>query len=80
MLKYLREKEKFNILEGTISGIIVQQFYTVVEVINPLRMRKRVTVVVLSVCVYVCVSVTALTARVMIFAIQPRFYRNRHGI
>ena len=48
------------------------------ELINPLRMRRRVTVVCLSVCVcvcmcvcvYVCMSFTALTARVLNFAVQ----------
>ena len=51
--------------------------------INPLRMRSRVTVV----CLSVCVSVTVLTARVLIFAVQsgtngigtilPRFLTRR---
>ena len=46
-----------------------------VKVIKPLRMCKIVTVVYLS----VCVSVNALTARVMIPAIQTWHYQNRHG-
>ena len=41
-----------------------------VIIINPLRMRRRVTVVCLSVCVCVCMSFTALTARVLNFAVQ----------
>ena len=39
-------------------------------VINPLRMRSRVTVVCLCVCLSVCMSVTVLTARVLILAVQ----------
>ena len=46
--------------------------------INPLRMRRRVTVVCLSVCMYVCMSVNAQTARVLISAIQTWCYQNRH--
>ena len=33
--------------------------------INPLRMRRRVTVVCLSVCMCVCMSFSTLTARVL---------------
>ena len=47
-------------------------------IINPLRMRSRVTVVCLSVCMYVCLSVNALTACMLISAIQTWYYQNRH--
>ena len=47
-------------------------------IFNPMRMRSRVTVVSLSVCMSVCVSVNALTARVLISATQTWYYQNRH--
>ena len=42
-------------------------------VVNPLHMRRRVTVVCLCVCVCVCVclSVTALAAPVLTSTVQP---------
>ena len=64
------------------SGIVAQQIknyifplmyvvfnsdkYMYALIFNPLRMRSRVTVV----CLSVCVSVTVLTARVLILAVQ----------
>ena len=39
-------------------------------IFNPLRMRRRVTVV--------CMSVNAQTARVLISAVQTWYYQNRH--
>ena len=42
--------------------------------INPLRMRRRVTVVVLC----VCLSVTTLVARQLISAVQAWYQQNQH--
>ena len=53
------------------------QLHKCLWIIYPLRMFKRVTVVCLSVCV--CLSVNALTARVLISALQPWYKRNRRG-
>ena len=46
--------------------------------INPLRMRSRVTVVVLCVCVSVCLSVTTLVARGLNSAVQAWYQQNQH--
>ena len=46
--------------------------------INPLRMRRRVTVVVLCVCLSVCLSVTTLVARGLISAVQAWYQQNQH--
>ena len=45
-------------------------------IINPLHMRKRVTVV----CLSVCISVNVQTARVLNSAVQTWYYQNRHGL
>ena len=47
-------------------------------IINPLRMRRRVTVVVLCVCLSVCLSVTTLVARELISAVQAWYQQNQH--
>ena len=46
-------------------------------VFNPLRMRKRVTVVCPYVCMSVSLSVNALTARALISAILTWYYQKR---
>ena len=53
-------------------GFQLQVICTIV--INPLRMRSRVTVV----CQSVCMSVYAQIDRVLISAIQMWYYQNRH--
>ena len=48
------------------------------NIINPLRMRSRVTVVVLCVCLSVCLSVTTLVARELISTVQACCQPNQH--
>ena len=52
--------------------------------VNPRRMRRRVTVVVLcvcvSVCLSVCLSVTTKSAAYLIFTPQTKFYRVLYGV
>ena len=57
------------------GGLMPCDIYTV---INPLRMRSRVTVVVLCVCLSVCLSVTTLVARELISTVQACYQRNQH--
>ena len=49
-------------------------------IINPRRMRRRVTVVVLCVCLSVCLSVNSLTATYLVCELQGRCYMILHGV
>ena len=48
--------------------------------INPQCMRRRVTVVVLSVCECVCLSVTMKSAAYLLFTLQTKYYRVLYGV
>ena len=65
----------------------MRQYLTVVivnkkrmNIINPRRMRRRVTVVVLCVCVSVCQSVTTKSAAYLVSTSQTKFYRVLYGV
>ena len=63
------------LVQYVIAWIITELVqYVIAWIINPLHMHKRVTVV----CLFVCVSVNALTARVLISTVQPWYYHNWH--
>ena len=49
-------------------------------IINPRRMRRRVTVVVLCVCLFVCLSVNSLTATYLVCELQGRSYIIPYGV
>ena len=65
----------------------MRQYLTVVivnkkrmNIINPRRMRRRVTVVVLCVCVSVCQSVTTKSAAYLVSTSQTKFYGVLYGV
>ena len=58
--------------------------YGALVLLNPWRMRCRVTVVILCVCVCVCLSVclsiAAKSAAYLVFTLQTKFYRVLYGV